>query len=245
MALGAGRDDRVVVGDLGVVDHAPERKHLEAEDVLARPARTRLLADQLGDRLDLGDHVAGQVPRVRTRIRQRLVLLVEPLRGRQRPPRREPVAAVRVALERGQVVRSCGRSLRSDFSSLVISPVWPWQASTIAAASPQSYPRVRAGVVPALVGARRVLHRIEDRVDEPVRLGLEIADLLLAPGQNRERRRLHPAQRHRAVKRGAKPDRRRAGGVHADDPVGLRARAGGLLERARARRPAAGRRTRP
>ena len=34
MALGVGGDDRVVVGDLGVVDHAAERQHVEPEHVL-------------------------------------------------------------------------------------------------------------------------------------------------------------------------------------------------------------------
>ena len=39
--LGVGRDDRVVVGDLRVVDHAAERQHVEPGDVRPRPRRTR------------------------------------------------------------------------------------------------------------------------------------------------------------------------------------------------------------
>ena len=55
--------------------------------------------------------------------------------------------------------------------------------------------------------------------------------------------RLHAPQRHRAVERRAQADRRRAGGVHADDPVGLRARARGLPRAARSPRRRAGART--
>ena len=106
LLLGARRDDRVVVGDLLVVDD-PAR-------AAARRARARTCApcaysfwpptsSAIG--LISRDHVAGQVARVRARIRQRLVLLVEPLRGAQRAPRGEPEAAVGVALQRGEVVQ--------------------------------------------------------------------------------------------------------------------------------------------
>ena len=86
--------------------------------------------------------------------------------------------------------------------------------------------------VDALAGRRLPVQRAgrEGRVDEPVGLRLERLDLLLAAGDDRERRRLHAPERDRAVEGAAQPDRRRARGVHADDPVGLRARARGLLE---------------
>src|SRR5205085_8670129 len=60
-----------------------------------------------------------------------------------------------------------------------------------------SYPRVGAVVVATVVDARTILHRIERRVDDPIRLGREVPDLLLAPGQDGQGRGLHPAQRHR------------------------------------------------
>ena len=70
----------------------------------------------------------------------------------------------------------------------------------------------------------------EGSVDQPVGLGDECLDLLLAARDDRQRRRLHAPERDGAVEGAAQADGRRAGGVHADDPVGLRARAGGLLE---------------
>ena len=105
VALGAGRDDRVVVGDLGVVDHAAERQHVEPEHVLRRPraysrcSPTSFAIGLISPIMSLGD-----VARVRARIGQRLVLLVQALGGGQRAARREPEAAVGVALQRGQVV---------------------------------------------------------------------------------------------------------------------------------------------
>ena len=105
VVLGPGRDDRVVVLDLLVVDHAPERQLVERRSRTRRPcAYCALWPDELGGRLDLGDHVAGQEARVRARVGDRLVLLVELLGRRQRAPRREAEERVRVALERGEVV---------------------------------------------------------------------------------------------------------------------------------------------
>ena len=63
-----------------------------------------LRADQLGDRLDLLDHVGRQVARVRARVGERLVLLVEPLGGGEGAPRREAEAVVRLALQGRQVI---------------------------------------------------------------------------------------------------------------------------------------------
>ena len=82
---------------------------------------------------------------------------------------------------------------------------------------------IAAAVGAALVGLERGFH-------EPVRLGLEGADLLLAPRDEGQRRRLHAAERHRAVEGGAEPDGGGTGGVHAHHPVGLGARAGRGLE---------------
>jgi hypothetical protein len=89
VALGVGRDDRVVVGHLCVVDDARERQHVQAGHVRRRLLELPLATDQSRDLLDLRDHVSGQVARVRARIGERLVLLVETLGGAQRPPRGE------------------------------------------------------------------------------------------------------------------------------------------------------------
>src|SRR5205085_7763510 len=81
-----------------------------------------------------------------------------------------------------------------------------------------------AGVAAPLVGREARLH-------EPVGLGLEVPDRLLALDDQSERGRLHTAQRYGAVERRAQPDRGGARGVHAHHPVGLRARARRRLER--------------
>ena len=134
--LGAGRDDRVVVCDLAVVDHARQRQQVEPRDVGRGVAVFGARADQLGRRLDLARHVGRQEARVGARVGQRLVLLVEPLGGPERAPRGEAEAGVGVALERGQVVEH--RRLLGDcsrFSTLVISPARSRTAATIASAS--------------------------------------------------------------------------------------------------------------
>src|SRR4029079_9957228 len=64
-----------------------------------------------GGRLQLRDHVAGQIAGRRTRIGDRLLAFVQRLRGLQRSPRGKAVAPVRVALQRRQVVEQ-RRALR-------------------------------------------------------------------------------------------------------------------------------------
>jgi hypothetical protein len=65
VVLGLGRDDRVVVGDLGVVHDTAERQRVEPGDVLrGRASYSRWRPDERGRRLDLARHVAGQEARV-------------------------------------------------------------------------------------------------------------------------------------------------------------------------------------
>ena len=221
-----GRDDRVVVVDLRVVDHSAERKLLEAED---EAGRAGVLLDRLEGgrgRLELRHEVAGEPARARARVRDRLLALVERLRGLERPPRREPEAAVRVALERGEVVeerRTLGLLLALDrLDDAVLA---------------RDLRRDRVGPLavlqPNLVALEPepLVARVEARVDEPVRLRHERLDLALALDDHRQRRRLHPAERDDAADPGAAADRRRARRVHADEPVRLGARAGGGLQR--------------
>ena len=182
-----------------------------------------------GGRLDLGDHVARQVARARPRIREDLVLLVAALRGRERAAGGEAVARVRLALERREVEqerRALGALGLVELRDLA-APALDRRDDRLGVGRALQA-RLRALVEAAGVAA--VVVGGEARVDEPVLLGLEGADLLLAPGEDRERRRLHAAERHRAVERRAQPDRRGARRVHADDPVGLGARLRRLLE---------------
>src|SRR5262249_13139472 len=73
--------------------------------------------------------------------------------------------------------------------------------------------------------------RVEARANEPVRLRDERLDLALATHDHGGRRRVPAAQRDAPADPCAAADRRRAGRVHADQPVGLRAGAGRGLER--------------
>ena len=157
------------------------------------------------------------------------MLLVAALRGGERAPGGEAEAAVGLALQRREVVeqrRALGALLALELRDDAGLAAHGGDDRVGLRGALQA--RLRAVVVAALVHA--LTRRGEERVDEPVRLGHERADLLLAARDDRQRRRLHAAQRDGAVEGGAQADRRRAGGVHADDPVGLRARPGGRLE---------------
>jgi hypothetical protein len=103
----AGGDDRVVVADLGVVHDARQRQHVEPGHVGGRGAHGADAGQAAGGRLERRDHVSREELRPRPRVgddRAGGGALVEALRGGQRPLGREPVAAVRVALEARQVV---------------------------------------------------------------------------------------------------------------------------------------------
>ena len=65
----------------------------------------------------------------------------------------------------------------------------------------------------------------------PERLGLEGADLVVAPDDQGQHRRLHPADAPEQAAGVAVADGVVAGGVQADDPVGLAAAAGGGVQR--------------
>src|SRR6185295_17346333 len=111
---------------------------------------------------------------------------VAALCGRERAAGGEAVARVRLALQRGQVEEE-RRAL------LALGLVELRDLAALAADGGDDrvglrsalQPRLRAGVEAARVAA--VVVGRELRVDEPVLLGLEGADLLLAPGDDRER----------------------------------------------------------
>ena len=217
VVLGLGRDDRVVVGDLLVVDHAAERQLVEPGDVGGGLRVLAVSADEGRGRLDLADHVARQEARARAGVRDRLLVLVELLRGREGAARREAEEVVRPPLERGQVVEKLRalalllllelRDLAGLAASLVDDLRRVLLGDPLAA-------QVAAAVEPVLVGG-------EARLDEPVGLGDEGADLHLAPRDEREGRRLDAAERDGAVEGGAEADRGGARRVHPDEPVGL------------------------
>ena len=218
----------MVVLDALVVDDAAERELVQAGHVGRARGVALLAADESRRRLDLADHVRGQEARVRARVGDRLVLLVELLRRRERPPRAEAEERVCMALERGEVVEELRRlalllllelrdraglpgRLLDDRLGLVLLDPLPAQV---------------APAVEPLAG------RGEAGLDEPVRLGDERPDLQLAADDERERRRLHAAERDGAVEGGAQADGGGARRVHADQPVRFRARAGRLLSSA-------------
>ena len=132
------------------------------------------------------------------------LLLVERLRRLQRAARREAEAAVRVALERREVVeerRALGRcSLRSTDSTVPVLPATLATISSRRARPPRC--RLLAGRGPCRRPPGRtkaLVARVEGRVNEPVRLGDEGLDLALAADDDRQRRRLHPAERDDAA----------------------------------------------
>src|SRR5205823_3180108 len=109
--------------DARVVDDAAERQLLEAEHVACGGRIVRDREQRLGGRLQLRDEVAGEEARRGARVRDRLLALVERLRGLERAARREAEASVRVALERGEVVeerRALGLLLALDRLDLAV-----------------------------------------------------------------------------------------------------------------------------
>jgi hypothetical protein len=95
----AGRDDGMVVAHLAVVEHAARARGRRLEQ-RCRERRVvgqrRQRPEQLGQ---LFPHVGGQVTRVRTRVGEDLVALVQRLRGRKRRRRRQAVTPVGCPLQ--------------------------------------------------------------------------------------------------------------------------------------------------
>ena len=165
VTFGERRDDRVVVGHLLVVDHPPERQHVQPGHVGGGARVLALAADQLGDRLDLADHVGGDVPRVGARVGEGLVLLVEPLGGAKRATRREPEAGRCLALQRGQVVEQ-----RRAVLALGLVELGDGTDLALAGGDDRARlglgrdPRIRAGVKTAVVGSARSLRAAPESV---------------------------------------------------------------------------------
>jgi len=161
-------------------------------------------------RLELRDEVAREEARRGSRVGDRLLALVERLCGLERAARGEAEAAVRVALERGEVVeerRALGLLLALD------------RVDDAVLAGHALDDPVRAGsfLDPRLVAfePKTFVGRLERGADEPVRLGDERLDLALALDDHRERRRLDAPERDDAAHPRAAADRRRARRIHA------------------------------
>ena len=252
-------NDRVVIAHLGVVDvAAPQGRKAAREQPLGRLG-VGSAGHRRHHRAQPGRDVPGQVAGVRARIGDQLALLVEGLRRLKRLVRRQPVAAVRLLLERGQVVQERRRDSLLAPSHLDDSPRLPREArheraGLLLAAQTRGERRLSprrsalgplglalvgqpqlagpqlAAVEPACLPADRLAPtgaapqlRGERRLDQPVGRRHEALDLLLAPHHERQGRGLHSPQRQQAAAAGGVA----AGGVHADQPVGLRPTARG------------------
>ena len=181
-----------------------------------------------------------QRARIRSRIRQHLVLFVKRLRQAERVLRAETEARVRVALQARQIVkqrRHRGRRLaffrddarlaetfRADRFGLGLVPDALGFELLVVVGLGKFFIEPAAGVI-----ARR---RVERADDFPEIARHELADLRLALDQNRQRRRLHAA--HGRLEKAAElgiERRHRARAVDAHQPVGLAAAHRGVGQR--------------
>ena len=241
-----GRQDRVVVGHLRVVDKA------RPEGARPRPAR-ELRAVRLGDRAHdvrerLGDG-SGQSPAVGPGIAEELPSLVERLGHVEGPLRAHSVEAVRVPLELGQVIEKRRRQ-RPDLSldrldarfaapdalrdTRRLLPVLRQPPQVASEPGPGVGARRRGLTIEGdRVGRgsdRRVALRgqgLKGRHDLEVVLGDERPYLELAGHHHGQGRRLHaPDREHVGVHEAV-----RAREVHAHEPVRSAPRASGAGER--------------
>src|SRR5207248_7429293 len=129
----------------------------------------------------------------------------------ERAPGREPEERVGMALQRGEVVQ--------ELRALALLLLFELRDLAAAAADlpDDLLGEILGDPLPAEIAAAvgAALVGLESGFHEPVRLGLEGADLLLAARDEGQRRRLHAAERHRAGEGGAEPDGGGTGGVHA------------------------------
>src|SRR5438132_6911916 len=124
------------------------------------------------------------------RVGARLLAFVERLRRLQRAPRREPEAAVGVALQRGQIVEErCGLRLLLALDRL--------DRAVLAAHALGDRARAVGSLDAGLIALEpeAAIARVEGRVDEPIRLRDECLDLPLPADDHRKGRRLDASER--------------------------------------------------
>ena len=237
---GGGREDRVVVADAAVVDEAgAERGHAGAGGEQAGVAA--------GDRGDDGGQGLGdgarEVAAVGARVADELVLLVEGLGEVEGALGAEAVQAIGVALQLGEVVEEgrgqlAGLGLDRGDDGLAgagagddrggLAAVGGQAAALAGILGPGLAGDGRAKPC-ALIGERRGLgggDRLEAGDHLAIVLGHEVADRQLALDEDRQGRGLHAADRDVLIEDEAVGARE----VHADQPVGAAAAAGGVGE---------------
>ena len=254
----------MVVAHLGVVEHATRARGRRLQQRRCEPrvvGQRGQRPEQLGQLLR---HVAREVARVRPRVGEDLVSLVQRLGGAERRRRRQAKTPVGRPLQRGEIEQQRRRLAHAFLPQpLDHGAVRPARralapADDLLRQGARSEARtncfaVRQRDTPGgghLLGglAGRPLGR-EQAAHLPVVTWPELPDLQLPPHEDRQRRRLHAADRierrvalstlpaARRVRRarsrrgGPRAHRDGAGGVHADEPVGLRAAARGAGER--------------
>lgn len=234
----AGRDDREVVGDFGGVENAA----VQADPAfLERVAGVRgeVLDFEAGeDFFDLPEVVIGEVARVGSRVGEDFVFFVKGLGDLERALGAEAKAGVRLALERGEVVKlGCnlggGLFLFGDRARL---------------AGALGDDRFRVGTVPEAFGLGVLIAVFFERFAEPppavgasgnaeigenLEVGpwLEGADFLLALGENSEGGGLNAADGGELESPALRVEGGHgAGGIDANQPIAFAAANGGIGE---------------
>ena len=238
-------DDREVIGDLRVVEDPLVGPHPLLLQHFSREHAVELrVGKRLHRRLHGADVVLRQRARIRARVGERLVFLIERLREGQGRAGGEPEAAVGLALQRRQVVEQRGALCRG----LRLLGHLAGLAGTFRG------DRVRLRLVPQALGAgvgvvlglRPPLVEPASRIlagagaeraeDFPIAARPERTDLLLPLDHDGERRRLHAADGRQLKPAGLRVERRhRPRAVDPDEPIGLGAADGGVSERAHLR----------
>jgi hypothetical protein len=214
-----GREDRVVVPHLRVVDEATgesEGPQVQPGDLvgLERPQ-----SFQEGGELLF--HVAGQVARVGARVGDQLGL-VEGLGCLEGGVGRQAVPPVHVPLQLRQVVE-----LRRQLTLLLAIDGPDHEGVALHPVEDRAGGLLLRKPVPG--GLERDL--AVERQEFPERLGLERTDLIVAPDDHRQHRGLHPTDTPEEASGVPVADGVVAGRVEPHDPVGLAAAAGCGVER--------------
>ena len=230
-----------MIGDLAVVEDAlVGLDPLALQDLAGKYGVCVRFAQRLQRRLDRVDIVFRQGARIGPRIREHLVLFVQRLGERQRRPRGEAEAPVRLALQARQVVEQrrglrrwlgllgddagLALALRDDGARGLLDPE-PFGARVRIVVRFLEFLVEPAPVVFASGGAERA-------ENFPVTARLERPDLGFAFDQDRQRRGLHAADRRQLKSAGSGIERsHRARAVDADQPVRFGAAHGGVRQR--------------
>src|SRR5205823_13732419 len=193
------RDDRKVVGDLAVIENPLVGLYPFRLQNVARKGGIRFrFAKAFKRRFHRPDVVLRKRARVRSRISEDLVPLVERLRKREGRSRREPETAVGLTLQAGEVIeqrRSLGRGFGFCRDRAGLATAFGDDAARCRFVPDALGPRVSVffALLEALVKPAPGIFTARDpeaRQDFPVAARPEGANLLLAFDQDRKRRGL-------------------------------------------------------